>query len=140
MLTQIFSNIPATELLNENTILAVMPFVGDCEPAVPGIIHSGLSALDAAKTTEAWVVDDVVTRGSTGECHWSKTSDLICVAYWINVAILDNLENEVCLAYRAVFSVFEEQGFKHPFRFWNYVPNINHGDGDKEIYKRFCAG
>ncbi|KAA9131409.1 hypothetical protein F3N42_08800 [Marinihelvus fidelis] len=42
--------------------------------------------------------------------------------------------------YRELFRHLDERGFRHIIKAWNHVPDINHGEGDDEIYKRFCLG
>lgn len=39
--------------------------------------------------------------------------------------------------YHELFSALD--GF-HLYRLWNYVPHINRGEGDREVYRQFCLG
>ncbi|WP_100656153.1 dioxygenase [Alteromonas flava] len=140
MLTQIFSNTPTTELLAREDVLAVMPLSDQCIPSETGVIHSGIADLTGQQLNEVWTTEDTVERGHTDGTFWSKTSDIICVSRWLSKADCEDIEANVCAAYLAIFEVMYAHGFPLPFRFWNYLPNINKGDGDAEIYKRFCTG
>lgn len=43
-------------------------------------------------------------------------------------------------AYRRIHDFINAQGYPHPLRLWNYIDDINRGEGDDEIYKLFCVG
>lgn len=140
MLTQRFSSIPSIKLLDRDETLAVMPLTNECEPSIPGIINSGIADISGQQLNEVWTVSEKVVRGQTGEIYWSKTSDVICASCWLDEEDCKDIEHSVYDAYLSIFSVMEEHKMLHPFRFWNYLPDINKGDGDTEIYKRFCTG
>lgn len=140
MLTQSFSNVPVEELLARDDTLIVVPLTSKCEPTESGIIESGIEGLGTEQLSEVWSVAGKVTRGQTGDNYWSKSDDLICVAQWLSEEQCTNIEESVYNAYMSIFSVLKEHNFLQPFRFWNYLPNINTGAGDEEIYKRFCTG
>ncbi|GGW84992.1 chorismate transformation enzyme, FkbO/Hyg5 family [Alteromonas halophila] len=140
MLTQRFTRASSDELLSRDDTLVVMPLTAQCAPSVSGVIHSGIEDLSPDQLNEVWTVNGQVARGQTGDNYWSKTEDMICVARWLTKAQCEQMEESVFEAYLSIFSVLKSHGFEHPFRFWNYLPNINTGDGDEEIYKRFCTG
>ncbi|MFC3095362.1 hypothetical protein DRW07_16005 [Alteromonas sediminis] len=140
MLTQHFSHKTPDSLLLQKNNLAVLPLTRDCMPSEEGTILSGIEGIEENSISEVWTVDKAVSRGTSEQCQWSKTSDLICVARWLTEAECTNIEESVFKAYVSLFSVLKTHGFPHPFRCWNYLPNINTGDGDEETYKRFCTG
>ena len=140
MLTHSFSYSSATELLSSENTLAVIPLTEKCEPSELGVIYSGIEGVSAQQVNEVWSVKGKVTRGRTGKTYWSKTSDLICLSYWLSADDCEQLEQSTYEAYLSLLSGLKDHGFAYPFRFWNYLPNINKGEGDDEIYKRFCTG
>ena len=140
MLNHSFSSIPSTELLIKESTLAVIPLIEKCEPSDLGVIQSGINEPSTHEINEVWSVDGIVSRGRSEASYWSKTSDLICVAHWLTEADCENIEQSTNAAYLSIFSVLREHGFAYPFRFWNYLPGINNGNGDGEVYKRFCTG
>ncbi|MGS2718087.1 chorismate transformation enzyme, FkbO/Hyg5 family [Eionea flava] len=144
MLIQNFCSSPPAQLLSSKGVLAVMPLTKHCEPSTVGLIESGVCSVGSQQQSEVWLVEGEVTRGvvsgELGVNHWSKAEGVICVAHWLSEAQCSDLEVSVCNAYLSIFSVLEEHQLCHPFRFWNYLPNINAGVGDEETYKRFCTG
>ena len=52
----------------------------------------------------------------------------------------DDIERAARVAYDEILRTTRERGFPHLIRVWNYVRDINEGEGDAERYKRFCAG
>lgn len=140
MLNHSFSSAPAAELLSRDDTLAVIPLVKQCEPFEAGLIPSGIEEAGADSINEVWTVTDPVTRGRTEQCYWSKTSEVICVARWLSKDDCKQIERSTRQAYDALLAELEAQGYPYPFRFWNYLPAINNGDGDDELYKKFCTG
>lgn len=140
MLTHSFISSNATEILTGDHTLAVIPFSEKCEPCELGLIYSGIEEASTQQINEVWSVKDKVTRGKSGKIHWSKTSELICISYWLSERECQKIEQATFDAYVSLLSVLKEHDFAFPFRFWNYLPNINSGQGDEEIYKRFCTG
>lgn len=140
MLKQQFVSTPVKEVLADNNTLAVIPLAKQCEPFAAGMITTGLEGIAAPATSEVWTVSQPTEKGQTGNTYWSKTSELICLAHWLSKDECDNIEHYTQKAYESVLSVMTEQGFTYPFRFWNYLPAINEGTGDDELYKKFCTG
>ncbi|NMH60670.1 dioxygenase [Alteromonas ponticola] len=140
MLSHSFSPSPAIELLSRKDVLAVIPLVKNCEPFEAGLIPAGIEEANAQEINEVWTVTEEVSRGKTGECNWSKTSELMCLAIWLSKNDCTTIEAATKNAYAAMLSVLMEAGYPHPFRFWNYLPGINAGQGDEELYKKFCTG
>jgi len=52
----------------------------------------------------------------------------------------DDVERAARIAYDEILRTTREGGFPHLIRVWNYVRDINAGEGEVERYKRFCAG
>ena len=140
MLKQQFISTPVKEVLADNNTLAIIPLAKQCEPFEAGMITTGLEGIAAPAPSEVWTVSQPTERGQTGNTYWSKTSELICLAHWLSKDECDNIEHYTQKAYESVLSVMTEQGFTYPFRFWNYLPAINEGTGDDELYKKFCTG
>mgnify|MGYP001423823467 CR=1 FL=1 len=140
MLSHTFTTSPATELLKRDDTLAIIPLVSQCEPFEVGLIPSGIEEAADAQMCEVWSVTGGVTRGQTGQSFWSKSADVICVAYWLSKDDCQQIEAKTQQGYASMLNVLKKQGFPYPFRFWNYLPGINVGDGDKEVYKKFCTG
>lgn len=90
---------------------------------------------------EVWQTDgEVVESGRDGRCLWRRSNSLQMSGYCDDLTADGNIEEAAYEAYKALLEFIA--GSPHPelVRFWNYVPNINHGAGDSENYKRFCTG
>ncbi|NVK56207.1 MAG: dioxygenase [Alteromonadaceae bacterium] len=140
MLKQLFISTPVKEVLADDNTLALVPLVEQCEPFEVGMITTGLEGATSVSLSELWTVSQPTVRGQTGNTYWSKNSDIICIAHWLSKDDCYNIEQNTQKAYKAVLSVMTEHGFSYPFRFWNYLPAINAGTGDDELYKKFCTG
>ncbi|MFC4701793.1 hypothetical protein ACFO4O_16700, partial [Glaciecola siphonariae] len=154
MLTQRYSSVPCAELLSQDSTLVVMPLSGRCERTEPGLIYTGIDSCPehseppehsespehSPPLNELWQVEGPVVRGRSEHCDWSKNADVMCVARWLDESECDDIEASTRRAYLSIMSVLKAHGFAHLFRCWNYLPSINEGEGDEEVYKRFCAG
>lgn len=150
MLKNTFSELPVDALLAIPSTLCVLPLSGECAPKAPGVIGTGLTGFHSTPLNEVWSVDQPVARGQSEQIFWSKTDSLLCVALWIclspegfseeNLKAQSSLESHIEHGYTQLLDFLSDQGYRHPLRFWNYLPQINQGEGDAECYKRFCAG
>ena len=136
-----FSNQPCDTLLTKPDVFAVFTFNGRCEPSTPGVIHTGITALPEQGAVEVWEIPGAkVTRAQHGPCHISKTDDFLCAATWANAKDCLDINQATERCYNALIAAMRETGYPHPIRFWNYIPEINRGEGDLEEYKKFCEG
>lgn len=131
----------ALQLLAEPGVLALVNFGHGCAPGVqPGIIPLGMPSL----CDKPWEVirygNSVAERGEDEHCQWSLIEDVLCVATWIAPQDCSDIEAATEVAYGRLFRVIQSKGFPYPFRIWNFMPDINRGDGDREEYKKFCVG
>ncbi len=134
------SDEPVEQLIEHPNTLMLLPYGTECTPGPLGIINSGLSSLNSQIMTEVWTVDDNVERGVTGRCHWNKTDSMIAAAIWLTKEQCLNIQKSTEAAYIELLEFLKIKGYPSPFRFWNYIPNINEGNGDAEQYKLFCTG
>ncbi|WP_323813918.1 hypothetical protein [Cellvibrio sp. NN19] len=129
------------QLLAQPGVLALVNFGDVCSPgSQPGIIPLGMPSL----SDKPWEVirygDTVAERGEDEHCQWSQIEDVLCVATWIAPEDCTDIEAATEVAYGRLFRVIQAKGFPYPFRIWNFMPDINSGDGDREEYKKFCVG
>lgn len=128
-------------LLNQDGVLAIVGYTGDCSaPATLGLIPSGLTSLNDVRYEVIRYPFGRAERGQENGCQWSRIGDLLCVATWITPAECENMEESTEQAYNRLLNLARSFGHPHPFRIWNLLPRINYGDGDQEVYKKFCNG
>lgn len=136
------SAVPDTaHLLAQPGVLALVNFGDRCAALTqPGIIPLGMPSL----CDKPWEVirygDTIAERGTDEHCQWSLIEDVLCVATWIAPEDCSDIEAATEVAYGRLFRVIQAKGFPYPFRIWNFMPDINKGDGDREEYKKFCVG
>lgn len=127
--------------LREPGTLAVFGF-GANHPAVsdPRFMPVALESFDAPAPLELWQVDAEVSHGSIGALRWSSGGG------WLFAAVeLDEHEHggpnaTAQLAYEQLHRFVAAGDTHHVLRMWNYLGEINRGDGDAERYKQFCDG
>lgn len=54
--------------------------------------------------------------------------------------VFDTPSKQTFELYNHLLLKAKEEGFYHLQRIWNYVPRINHGEKDQEVYRQFCLG
>ncbi len=143
MLRHYYSSESPETLLTKPGTLTVVGFDERCSPpAQPGLISTGVVSLPTSNMSEVWEVagESTIERGVTGRCHWSRAEGVICAAVWISPEQCRNIEEATHSAYLELLEFLYRTDYRHPCRFWNYIPQINSGDGDREEYKKFCAG
>lgn len=140
MLRQYYASTLDDELLSQPGVLAVIahrPSHG--RSAGAPVIPIGLESLNRRLYEVIQYSDRVALRGGDELCHWSQIDDVMFVATRMTPDECLNLKDATEKAYNRLLQQVTLRGF-HPFRIWNFLPNINLGDGDLEQYKQFCIG
>lgn len=141
MLRNYYSLQPLSELLDKANMLAVICHASGTISTKVDSVSSGLVRLQEQDLCEVWEVEnDTVTSGSDDQCHWRQSSDFLFVSTAAPLLGENGYENAAEEAYTRLLKFIGGSGFKHPIRFWNYMPAINSGEGDLEKYKQFCTG
>lgn len=140
MLFQRYTCEPPEALVDKPGVLAVVAFDRDGAPDEPGIIPIGPACLSGQKAEVIEYGDRPAHRGARDGCHWSSVDDVLCVATWLSATDFSPIEHATRDAYLRLLRLSEVLGFPHPFRVWNFIPQINRGSGDEEVYKKFCVG
>ncbi len=141
MFAQVLSHNDPTALLAEPGVLAVVSFEPRCEATTTlGNIPVGLNALSGPAYEVIRYGQSPAKRGTLHDCQWNEIDDVLCLSTWIPEAECDHIGTATEAAYLRLYRVLEARGFSQVFRIWNYMPNINSGEGDSEEYKQFCVG
>lgn len=90
--------------------------------------------------SEYWETAGGITRGATDGLCWSATDDLL----FMSMAVANHGDDDPMAAshdaYEHMLAFARAQGYPWLLRLWNFLPQINHGEGDRERYRRFCLG
>ena len=150
MLNNFFSIKPIDQLIAETDTLAVLSFG---EGFVDSTVPARLAALGSSQYTDSALLnsdDDIVEvwktpfqtveRGRHRDCKWSRSQDYQFVSMAVPFDESSCIEAITEDVYGQLLLTISESEYPQLLRFWNLLPNINHGSGDHENYKRFCNG
>ncbi len=132
-------------LLDQSDTLAVIDFgaARHAQNDDPRHLHVPLPAIDSgAAPRECWQVQSAVTHGVQGAVRWSSGGGWLFAALQLAEAEHDgDIGRTAEHAYRTLCDFLRARpDGQHVQRLWNYLDDINRGDGDAERYKQFCGG
>lgn len=130
------------ELLDRPDTLAVLAF-GSANPVVddPRAFSIPLRPLsDGSPPLERWQVQGEVRRGRDGELTWACGGGYLFVGLRIAEDAHGGLQRAASYAYRRLLRAIDVHDHPHLLRAWNYLADINAGEGDAERYRQFTMG
>ena len=103
-------------------------------------LHIDLAPLAGAACIEVWRGIGPVRVGTAGQVRYAE--DGAHCAGWLSIEeeAVGNLADATQAAYRSLLRFQAESPYRHVWRMWNYVADINAGEGDEERYRQFCLG
>ena len=94
-----------------------------------------------AESVEIWQATENLTDvGESGDVRWHRTNNLQFLSISVPLAKSDEYEHITYTAYLHLLEFIKASPLPNLIRFWNYLPFINHGQGEGENYKQFCKG
>ncbi|TVQ29161.1 MAG: hypothetical protein EA370_15680 [Wenzhouxiangella sp.] len=100
----------------------------------------GLPFLGGSLGAELWQVDREVSCGVDDEVSWRQAGDLLFLSWQVP----DDGSVDPCRLAEAGYTRLLEFARRRQLpcllRAWNFMPDINLGQGDEERYRRFCLG
>lgn len=114
--------------------------------AIP-CMHVAMQRLDASEAVcEVWQGSGPLTQGRRGELQYSHDDEVLFGLIALPESGFETAPGKTPLhqatesAYRSIFSLLDELRFPHPFRFWNYIADINAHSFGMERYRQFNTG
>jgi chorismate lyase/3-hydroxybenzoate synthase len=103
-------------------------------------LHIDLSPLAGSASVEVWRGIGPVRAGTAGHVRYAEDGEHC--AGWLSIeeGAAGNLADATQAAYRSLLRFQAESPYLHVWRMWNYVADINAGEGDEERYRQFCLG
>jgi len=98
-----------------------------------------LTTLNAVPTPELWFAPGPVETSVSDEIT-TISSEHYQLRILITPAPPQDMRALTRAAYSKLLDDLANSAHNRPIRFWNYVPEINLGDGDQEVYRQFCWG
>jgi len=141
MLHNTLSSTKAIKLLENRDSLAELRFTNSANADEP-TIDTRVQLLGVPTGEfEVWTVEgDTIESGQDEHCSWRRSKHLQMTSICAPLSQGDDFEAVAFHVYQALLKCIDASPQKELVRFWNYIPNINHGAGDSENYKRFCTG
>lgn len=135
-----YAHTPASHLLTQPDVLAVIGFGADAElPDDPRALRIGLEPLQAS-LFEVWRTQAPVSSGCDGDLRWSCSDEYLFFSIEVDEAAHGGIAAAAEHAYRRLTEFVAASSTPHLLRLWNYLDAINLGDGDDERYRLFCDG
>jgi len=131
---------PETALQEVGT-LAVFGFgTGAARSGDPRWLGVDLESFEAPTPLEIWQVAGPVSHGRVGDVQWSAGDGWLFAAITLDEAAHGGPRDTANIAYAQLCDFVTTRRECHVQRIWNYLGDINQGDGDGERYKLFCEG
>lgn len=132
-----------TDALRTPGTLAVIGF-GSGSPLTyddPRFVQAPLQpTLAALQPLELWRVDGAVSAGRDADLSWSVGGGYLMAAMRVNEDAHGGIHGAAAHAYRRLLAALASHDHPHLLRAWNYLADINAGDGDDERYRHFSIG
>lgn len=92
-----------------------------------------------APVAEHWLVPGPVHHTSIGRFRVARSPDYLFACAEVPVQSQD-MRAQTLQVYRELMALIHGSKHQQLLRFWNFVPNINQGADDNEVYRQFCWG
>lgn len=138
-------DVPAIDPADRHTLLTVdygakAPTAG--QPVGPFLAIAN-PVLGARTKIECWLSPRRVSTFERGSLAWSEDGEILAGVV-TQPSPAGPRENHLASQSRGQFAtlldLLDERGYPHLLRVWNYLPEVNRGDGDRERYRLFNAG
>lgn len=127
------------KLCSDEHVLAVIAHNSEkCCGDDSNIIETGMPQLGKQHNHEVWLTDASVETAEENSVKISQTSNIIMASCCMEES--GDLSEDTRIAYENLLKTVKSRGYPHLLRAWNYIANINEGEGDSERYKQFCLG
>lgn len=125
-------------------VLAHIRFGSETDaPDDPRRFRIDLPQIGASSLAEVWRSRLPVQHGweeGPGRLAYAHNSEVLLGHLHIDTQDLTNLEGTTRIAYERIDALLHRLGYPFPLRMWNFLPHINHGQGDAERYRQFSQG
>ena len=103
-------------------------------PRAPRIVH-GEPAM-----VEVWRCAGPIKPGSWDRLRFSQGEELTMGHIALDLREASDMREASRAAYEILQTYLQQSPHQWPLKIWNYIPGINQGQGDEELYRQFCLG
>lgn len=89
---------------------------------------------------ELWLTDSVIEASADDGFYTARTDADVLIAKVVDESRYPDFRASIREAYEGLVRRIWSLGYPHIVRVWNYLADINQGDGDSERYRQFCLG
>jgi chorismate lyase/3-hydroxybenzoate synthase len=132
---------PGQLLESTDDVLAVFEFGrSPLESSDPRHVPVALNQLDSPGQLELWRSDGPIKTGSWDQLRFAQGEQLTMGHIALDLRTMGDMRESSRLAYDILQSYLQQSPHQWPLKIWNYIPGINQGSGDDELYRQFCLG
>ena len=127
--------------LNQEDVLAVFEFGrSPLESVDSRHVPVALRQLGGPPMVEVWCCDGPIKTGSWDKLKFAQGEKLTMGHIALDLREAGNMRESSRLAYDILQTYLQQSPHQWPLKIWNYIPDINQGSGDEELYRQFCLG
>jgi len=132
----------ASQLLDSaEDVLAVFEFGrSPLESSDPRHVPVALTQLGSPGQMEVWRSEGPIKTGSWDRLRFAQGEQLTMGHIALDLRKSGDMRESSRLAYDILQSYLQQSPHQWPLKIWNYIPGINQGSGDDELYRQFCLG
>jgi chorismate lyase/3-hydroxybenzoate synthase len=122
-------------------VLAVFEFGrSPLESTDPRHVPVALPQLDSPPLVELWRCDGPIKSGTWDLLRFAQGDQLTMGHIALDLGQPSSMRDVSRHAYEVLQSYLQQSPHPWPLKIWNYIPAINQGSGDEELYRQFCLG
>jgi len=122
-------------------VLAVFEFgQSPLDSVDPRHVPVALKQLDSPAKVEVWRSKGPIKTGSWDRLRFAQGELLTMGHIALDLKTTGDMRDCSRMAYDILQSYLQQSPHPWPLKIWNYIPGINAGEGDKELYRQFCLG
>lgn len=126
---------------SQGDVLAVFEFgrspLASCDPRH---VPVALPQLDSPSRVEVWRCDGPIKCGTWDLLRFAQGTHLTMGHIALDLRTQPGMREASRLAYDVLQAYLQQSPHPWPLKIWNYIPAINEGAGDEELYRQFCLG
>ncbi len=122
-------------------VLAVFEFGrSPLDSTDPRHVPVALEQLGGPAMVEVWRCAGPIKTGSWDRLRFSQGEELTMGHIALDLRESSDMREASRLAYEILQTYLQQSPHQWPLKIWNYIPGINQGQGDEELYRQFCLG
>ena len=128
-------------LKGADDVLAVFEFGrSPLDSTDPRHVPVALEQLGEPAMVEVWRCVGPIKTGSWDRLRFSQGEQLTMGHIALDLRKASDMREASRLAYDILQTYLQQSPHQWPLKIWNYIPAINQGEGDEELYRQFCLG